>query len=50
MIAIASGVCDGLKFGDNSKAALIARIDRNQPFRRCNGSAEEHIFRTNGIR
>ena len=25
VIAIASGVCDGLKFGDNSKAALIAR-------------------------
>ncbi len=25
VIAIASGVCDGLKFGDNSKAALITR-------------------------
>jgi glycerol-3-phosphate dehydrogenase (NAD(P)+) len=25
VIAIASGICDGLKFGDNSKAALITR-------------------------
>ena len=25
MIAIASGICDGIGFGDNSKAALMTR-------------------------
>jgi len=50
VLGVAAGICDGLKYGDNSKAALLTRgLVEMQRFGVMNGASPETFFGMAGI-